>query len=167
MPHALLMCFLVLTKIYYAKESHEEFVPHSQERFELVGLGQVEKVYFGKTSDDVADSGSHFGQYCHNLKLAIVKHACEIMCLSKRWILRLCLWKMCFYNPGRNLENQESLFLIKQHPGNSLCLFMSSVTFCCFSLILDSQKCYQNCMRVDIYHLPSLYNFNLITQTQK
>lgn len=26
MPHALLMCCLVLIKIYYAKESHEEFV---------------------------------------------------------------------------------------------------------------------------------------------
>ena len=34
-----LMCCLVLTKIYYAKESHEDFVPHNQERFELVGLG--------------------------------------------------------------------------------------------------------------------------------
>ena len=39
MPHALLMYCLVLTKIYYAKESHEEFFPHNQERFELVGLG--------------------------------------------------------------------------------------------------------------------------------
>ena len=156
-----------LPKYIMQKNHMKTLSPTTRKDLNWQVWGRLEKVHFGKTSDDVADSGSHFGWYCHNLKLAIVKHACEIMCLSKRQILRLCLWKPCFYNPGRNLENQESLFLIKQHPGNSLCLFMSSVIFYCFSLILDSQKCYQNCIRVDIYHLPSLYNFNLITQTQK